>query len=165
LCSLYPLAPPLLTKCPAISNFRKLDFPFWLTTLTTEHLRTSRSDNFHFPFISQKDYPWQYIARLNFLLFKMRKPLPWLLFFISVTSAELSSLNGKHQVIGLQLLVSSNQQLPIVPIRFIVIIVCFIVKVHEFNLRLTRNASGYIVEIGSVAADALDALSKHLNFT
>ncbi|EFX85930.1 hypothetical protein DAPPUDRAFT_237396 [Daphnia pulex] len=37
--------------------------------------------------------------------------------------------------------------------------------VHEFNLHLTRNASGYIVEIESVAAHALDALSKHLNFT
>lgn len=93
----------------------------------------------------------------------MRKPLSWLLFLISVTSAELSSLNGKHQVIGLQLLVSSNQQLPIV--YQLGLLQCFIVKVHEFNLRLTRNASGYIVEIGSVAADALDVLSKHLNFT
>lgn len=148
---------------PSDFKFSKTRFPFWLTTLTTEHLRTSRSDHFHFPFVLQKDYTWQYIARLNFLLSKMRKPLSWLLFLISVTSAELSSLNGKHQVIGLQLLVSSNQQLPIV--YQLGLLQCFIVKVHEFNLHLTRNASGYIVEIGSVAADALDALSKHLNFT
>ncbi|KZS11624.1 Uncharacterized protein APZ42_023549 [Daphnia magna] len=73
-----------------------------------------------------------------------------LLFLIGwskLISSDIMSLNGKHIVVGTQV---------------IEILFSFVTLVH---LYVTRNISGHIIKLDGVAAETLDSLARRLNFT